>query len=114
MSFTQLKKQFLDESNVKDSSSLLRALNTLQINIAEAFQPLISKIQNDSILLMDVPLKAGQINNINHLLNKKLTGWSVMDLNANATIWRVNKTLNQNLILYLQCSQDCVVSLEVF
>ncbi len=114
MSFQQLKKQFLDESNIKDSSSLLRALNTLQVNISEAFQPLISKIQNDSTLIFNVSLRAGEINTVNHLLNKKLSGWSIVDLDSNSNIWRVNKTLNQNLTLYLQCSADCVVTLQVF
>lgn len=114
MTFKPFKKQFINESNIKDEGGLVRALNNLQVNIAETFQPLISKTQNDSVILLNISLLAGQINTVNHLLNRKLTGWSIIDLDANATIWRVQKDLNDNLILYLRCSANCTISLEVF
>lgn len=114
MSFKQLKKQFLDGSNTNDIPSLVRAINNLQVNVGESLQPLISKFQNDSIILNNINLKSGTTNNINHHLNKILSGWSIIELDTNSNIWRVNNKLNQNLILYLQCSFDCTVSLLVF
>ncbi len=114
MSFKQFKKQYLDSTNISNTDSLLRAVNNIQGNIADALSPLISKIQNDSIIISNINLIAGQVNNVNTLLNRSLIGWRVIDINANANVWRVEDTFNTNLILYLRCSANCTVKLEVF
>lgn len=114
MSFRQFKKQYLDSDNIKDNDALLRAINNIQDNVVDALSPLVSKTQNDSLILSNISLIAGQVNNVNTLLNRPLSGWTIIDIDANSNVWRVNKTLNANLILYLQCSVNCTISLEVF
>lgn len=115
MAFKKFKKLVLDEENLENPSSVLRVINQLQTNIEEAFTPLVERTQNDSIVLMGIPLVTGRNNIVSHTLGRKLQGWKLARLRAPAQVWDT-QDLNKSptLSLWLSCSADVVVDIEVF
>lgn len=90
------------------------AFQLMQNRWGSILNPIINNPVNQSLLLKDIPLVAGS-NTINHLLSRKLQGWSIIRINAAATVYDTQST-NQNpdQTLLLVSSAPCVVSLEVF
>lgn len=110
--FKRFQKLFINDADIPES--VIRVINQLQGNIGDSITPLNAKTQNDSLILTNISLVAGQINTIGHGLAQPLSGWKIIDINADANVWRVNNTSNTSTFLYLQCSTNCIVSIEVF
>lgn len=86
----------------------------LQNRWASILNPIITNPVNNSSILKDVSLVAGS-NTINHLLSQKLQGWSIIRINAAATVYDTqDSNQNPNQTLVLVSSAPCVCSLEVF
>lgn len=73
--------------------------------------PLIAKPQSSGSILTQVDLKIG-INVINHLLGEQLQGWSIVDINGAATIYRSAPFNNKTLTL--TSSATVTVDIAVF
>lgn len=72
---------------------------------------LLSNPTNDSLLLKNVSLGVGETV-VNHLLGRPLQGWSIVDINGSANIYR-SAPLNDKT-LTLTSSAAVIVTLEVF
>jgi uncharacterized membrane-anchored protein len=76
-----------------------------------AITPVIGNQINQGLLLLDVTLKDGATP-INHLLGRTLVGWEIVDIDADASIYRSQPKNAQTLTL--TSNMACVVSLWVF
>ena len=95
-------------SNEKD-------INVVQDNVEDAFSYLLKDPFNQSILLKNVKLISGQNNIINHLLGRKLIGWSIVRKRGPGDIWdEQDSNTIPNLTLLLSTSQDVVVDIRVY
>jgi hypothetical protein len=86
----------------------------MQNRWASILNPVINNPTNTTAILKDIKLVAGT-NVVNHLLDQKLQGWSIVRINAAATIYDAqdaNQTPNKTLVLV--SSAPCTVSIEVF
>lgn len=89
-------------------------LNLLQTTWAKQLDPLLRLPLNQSLLLKNVPLAVGA-NVVNHLLGRKLQGWTVVRLRAAAAIYDTQDSNPiPNLTLNLSSSAAVVVDLLVF
>lgn len=115
MAFKNFKKQFLNIESVNDPKSLLLVINSIQAAIEDSITTLVSKFQNDSILLTNIKLNSGKINIINHSLGKKLIGWQIVRQRNQSQIWdNQDNNKSQNLTLLLSCSSNVEVDILVF
>jgi len=85
----------------------------LQSRWGSILNPIINNPTNNSSVLKGIKLTAGN-NTINHLLSRKLQGWSIVRLNAGAIIYDnqdSNPTPDKTLILVsdLACTVDIMV-----
>lgn len=90
------------------------SVQLLQNRWGAILNPIINNPANNSTLLKDIKLTAGS-NTVNHLLSKKLQGWSIVRINAAATIYDSqddNSTPDKTLVLV--SNAPCTVSLLVF
>ena|ERR1700690_1873345 len=111
----QFVRLILDANTGDLPKPIIRVINQLQENIDKAISPITSKSQNDSQILTNIKLLAGQINQVSHLLNKPLTGWKVIRQRQNSIIWDSQDTnTNQSQTLLLNASNTCTVDIEVF
>lgn len=86
-------------------------LTLLQTNWAKSINPLLKNPSLQSNILSQVDLAIGS-NTINHLLGRKLQGWRIVRLRANAAIYDNqdnNPRPDQTLILV----SDAVVSCDI-
>jgi hypothetical protein len=109
--FRKFKKQILDDPNLDEN--VKRVINQLQGNIENSVTPLVNKTQNDSTILSSISLTTG-VNTISHKLGYPLSGWKIIDIDAAASVFRVQSSMNTSTFLYLQSSAPCTVSIEVF
>lgn len=115
MTFKKFNKQVLSKANLEEPQDVLRVINTLQNNIENSFNPIVSNIQNDSTILQNIQLLAGQNNIVNHTLNRNLMGYNIIRLRANSIVWDTqDSNPSPNLTLWLSCSANVIVDLEVF
>lgn len=91
------------------------AVMDLQTNWASAINPVLSQPSNNSLLLQSVKVVSGD-NSINHLLGKKLTGWSITRMRGSFVQIYDKQDSNQlsALTLVLNSSGTCTIDLEVF
>jgi hypothetical protein len=86
------------QANMRDFANDITALNILNY-----------------VLIRDINLVTGQINKINHKLNRNIIGYYVVRKNVAADIWDEQ---NQNNLpkstLDLQTNADCKISLIIF
>lgn len=94
-------------------------LNLLQNTWSSLINPIISRLQNRSIILQEVKLVSGN-NIIEHKLNRKLVGWRIVRKRAAADIFD-NQDTNQyqdiSIILNSSAgttSVPVIIDLEVF
>ena len=116
MSFKPFAKLYVTVNDFLKPNDILRVVNQLQSNIEQSFLPLINnKLQNDSLILTNIELTAGQANVIDHKLGRKLTGWHVIRLRSNAIVYddQDNNSL-PGLNLILHTSANTTVDLLVF
>lgn len=86
----------------------------LQDRWASILDPVVDNPANKSTLLPDIKLVTGN-NTVNHLLSRKLQGWSIVRIDAASSIYdsqTSNSTQDKTLILV--ASAPCTVSLLVF
>jgi len=95
------------------STPLSSKLNWSLMNpiLASTLNPIIASPLSSSSILKNIVLKTGA-NTINHQLGRMMSGWSIVDINALATIYR-SQPLN-DLTLTLTASAPCTVNIQVF
>lgn len=117
MAIKSLKKIFISETEAESADDVSRVLNIIQENVAQSLNPLIQKVQNDSTILTNVFLKAGQVNKINHTLGRKLLGYNVM-LKGKPSTAIISNDQDSNstpqLTLWLWTTIDATINLEVY
>ncbi len=115
MAFKKFKKLVLNPNNdLSKPEELLRVINQLQSNIENAVSPLVSASQNDSTILSGIVLVAGQVNRINHTLNKPLTKWIAIRVKGECRLWDSQDANSEpHLTLFLHTDTDVSVDLEV-
>jgi hypothetical protein len=86
-------------------------LTMMQTRWASLIEPVLSQPFNNGVLLKDIELASGS-NKINHKLGRKPQGWTVVDTNGTATVYR-SAPFNA-LTLTLTASAGVTVSLHVF
>lgn len=96
--FSRLNVQDYDLSRVQDA-------------IGYTLDPITESKVIDGQLLENIQLIAGQDNVIAHRLGRKPLMWSVADISASATVWRLGN-FDKNY-LTLRCSSDVTVSIWV-
>lgn len=89
-------------------------LMLLQNAWSSTLDPVINRVTNQANILKNISLVSGT-NTINHLLGRKLQGWSIVRQRSAASIYD-NQDANQMpaLTLVLVSSANVVVDLEVF
>lgn len=87
----------------------------LQDAIANSFNQFEKLPQLDSVIIEDVVLKAGIDNQVQHTLQRRVVGWQIIRLNANAVVYEstTTNTLPSSVIL-LRTSADCTVTILFF
>jgi hypothetical protein len=89
-------------------------LSMLQDRWSAILNPVISNPVSSSSILTDIKLVAGT-NTVNHLLSRKLQGWTIVRIDAPATIYDSQATNgNPNQTLLLVSSAAATVSILVF
>lgn len=91
-----------------------QAFQLMQNRWGSILTPVINNPLNNATILKAVSLVSGS-NTINHLLSRKLQGWTIVRINAAATIYDVqdaNQTPNQTLVLV--ADNPAVVDIAVF
>lgn len=115
MAFKAFQKLYISPDDMQDPKDLARVINSLQANIQDSIQPMVQKIQNDSLILKNITLKAA--NNptaVNHTLGRILLGYNVM-LKGNAVVWdSQDSNKSPQLTLLLNTSADVTINLEVY
>lgn len=95
----------------RDNQDGNSANNRFQNNIIKSLQPITSNPLVQGIILQDIQLVAGS-NTVNHKLNRVMQGWSIVDIQAAATIYRTEAFNATSLTLNVSAS--CTVNLYVF
>ena len=95
----------LQQTNIKD-------LSLLQTKWKSTLDPLLANPSNNSSIVSNIVLVANVPKTINHYLGQQMTGWKVIDINANANVWRTQPM--NNTTITLQASANCVINIEVF
>lgn len=86
----------------------------MQTTWAAQINPVISRPQNNSVIIKSVSLSSGD-NVIPHTLNRALQGWRITRIRAAATIYDKQDTnTNPTANLVLNASAAVVIDLEVF
>lgn len=96
---------------VSQTNQLIAAFNRLMNQIGIFVNYINNKPQLDSINLKNIQLVIGN-NQVPHTLGKVLTGWTLTDNTANATIYRY--ALSTNTTLFLNSSAATTISITVF
>lgn len=86
-------------------------LQLMQNSWSKQLNPVLALPQSDSLILDSIELKAG-VNIINHLLARKMIGWSIIDQDSASTIYR-SAPLNAQT-LTLTSSAPTTIKLQVF
>lgn len=92
-------------------NSLSKELSLLQTGWSALIDPIIGRAQNKSNILQNIVLISGT-NVINHLLGRKMQGWSIVDINSAAQVYR--SVPFNDLTLTLISDAITTVNIEVF
>lgn len=94
--------------------TMIKELSLLQTKWKSILDPVLANPITQGGILMSVPLASG-VNTINHLLGRKLVGWTIIGINGAAVIYDIQAS-NQKpeLTLVLQSNASVLVNLEVF
>ena len=87
----------------------------LQERLDEYFAPLTSSVVIDGVLLKNISLGSGSVNEISHKLGRELIGWVVVRQRGNAQVWDTQdaNTLKTKT-LWLNTSANVSIDLWVF
>ena len=90
-------------------------LNRFQSNVEEAVNPLINAEIVNGVLLKDIYMDAETVTLVQHKLGRKVRGWVVVRLRADARIWDVqDSNSNPTTTLALVASHAVTVDVWVF
>ncbi len=89
-------------------------LDIVQRNIKEFSGQLEKNEVLDGILIEDISLSSASTNTINHKLGRKLRGWTITRIQANANVWESATQTLPASNLELEVSANCTVSIYVF
>lgn len=104
----------LTDAKTTTPQAIVRVVNALVTNLQQIFTSLLQRVQLDTVLMQGVVLKSG-FNAVPHTLGRTLTGWSLVGINAAATIYDTQAVNpSPGAFLYLMASAPCTVSLLVF
>lgn len=84
----------------------------IQDNVDQAVSPIIQSEIIDGILLKNISLVSGQVNQVSHKLNRKPIFWIVARQDSNSVVWE-SSTLTTDLFLVLNCSANCIINLWI-
>lgn len=90
---------------------LLKNLDTLQTRWKSILDPILANPIATASTLTNIGLVVGN-NSIPHLLDRKMQGWMISDINAAASIYR-SQPFNASTIT-LNSSAVCIINLVVF
>lgn len=86
----------------------------MQDNITRSLDELAEKTQLDSFILTDIDLDTGTTN-VEHKLGYAWSGWYIVDINANATVYRdPDSTADTTKFIPLIATAECTVKMVVF
>lgn len=85
--------------------------NRIQDSISATLNPITVKTWEDTSILSNITLLAGQTNVVPHLLNRVPYGHKIILQSAEGTIYDVESP--DNLFFYIRSSANMTVSLEV-
>lgn len=99
-----------------DGTNLADNVNTLQDNVAAAFQQLLNKDALDTTLVKNISLTAGVVNKVPHMLGRALNGYMVTRCHGGyPLIYDVQDTNpSPHLLIYLMSATNITVDLLVF
>lgn len=90
-------------------------LNRVQDNVSNAFKPLFKNPLLYGVFVKDVSLDSSGTTQVNHGLNKNVSGYLVTRMSASSNVWDSQETNNlKTKTLALNCSADVVVDLYIF
>jgi hypothetical protein len=90
-------------------------IQVLQDNLSSTLSPITGRAHLESSILEGITLVSGSTNLVPHKLGRKISGWKLCDLNANAVIYRDStSTADNTRFLALVTSLNCICSLEVW
>lgn len=97
------------------SGVLPEDMERVQENIGRTLDDLTRRDHLSSELLDPVDLLAASTVDVAHKLGREITGWHVVDTDANAVVYRdTASALDLGRFLPLKCSANCTVRLVVF
>lgn len=90
-------------------------VNKLQQNIEQALNPVLSCPIIDGVLIKDVCLIAGKVNEIKHRLGRTPLGYIIVRKRADSRIWDLQDTNPSPTTTFsLACSHACQVDVWIF
>ena len=113
--FKKFKKAILSIKDLSDPDKLLKVINGIQQAISDTTDNMVTRTQNNSIILENISLVAGKKNIINHKLGRKLQGWQLSRVRSEARVWDTqDSNPSPNLTLWLHAGIDVSVDIEVY
>lgn len=92
----------------------VRTENRQLAALQDAVEQSLGSLPKESIVLRSQSLVSASTNKIGHGLGRKLSGWKVVRRRADSRVWDdQDNNPTPELTLWLKCSADVVVDLEV-
>lgn len=92
-----------------------REVNQLQENIEQFVKPIQNCPLIDGVLVRDICLVAGEVNEIKHKLGRKPIGWLITRKRADSRIWDLQDTNpTPGKTLSIACSHACQIDIWIF
>lgn len=89
-------------------------LDVVQRNVKEFSTQLENNPILDGITIENISLSSSGANTINHKLGRKIKGWIITKIQANANVWESSTQPLPSSTLVLETSANCTISLYVF
>jgi len=89
-------------------------LDVVQRNVKEFAGQLEKNVILDGVLIEDIDLVSASSNTVNHKLGRKIKGWFITRIDANANVWENSTQPLPKSTIVLDTSANCKVSLYVF
>jgi hypothetical protein len=84
----------------------------MQTQWASEINPLLANPSNNSRVITGIVLVANTPQVVNHKLGRKMQGWEIADINANANVWRTQPFNAQTITL--ESSANVTINIRVF
>jgi hypothetical protein len=101
--------------NINKVRSVNREINQVQENVDQFAKQFTDKEFLDSLLIKNITLTAGSVNELNHTLGRELQGWIPVRVRADSRIWDTqDSNTRSTLTLLLNVSATVTIDLLVF